>query len=159
MVAVAGVTEILAWLEDVKDPEIPVLSIIDLGIVRAVRQDDGHLTVVITPTYTGCPAMGVIESEIKAALLDHGVEQAAVEISLAPAWTTDWMTERGRQALLAYGIAPPVAGTCGVLPAALACPLCGSTRTSLLSRFGSTACKALYRCNDCREPFDHFKCH
>lgn len=155
----AGVADILAWLETVKDPEIPVLSIIDLGIVRAVRQDGDRLTVVITPTYTGCPAMGVIAGEIKATLADHGIAGAAVEISLAPAWTTDWMTGRGREALRSYGIAPPVPGTCGVLPAEVPCPRCGSRRTSLLSRFGSTACKALYRCNDCREPFDHFKCH
>ncbi|PWR17545.1 1,2-phenylacetyl-CoA epoxidase subunit PaaD [Zavarzinia aquatilis] len=154
-----AVVDVLGWLDAVKDPEIPVLSIIDLGIVRAVRQDEGQVTVVITPTYTGCPAMGVIAQDISDTLRAHGVNEARIEIALAPAWTTDWMTERGREALRAYGIAPPVAGTCGALPASVACPRCGSARTGLISRFGSTACKALYRCDDCREPFDHFKCH
>lgn len=155
----AGVVDVLSWLDVVKDPEIPVLSIIDLGIVRAVRKDGDAVVVVITPTYTGCPAMGVIERDIRAVLHDRGVAEGRVEVSLAPAWTTDWMTARGREALRAYGIAPPAPGGCDALPGAVSCPRCGAGDTSLLSRFGSTACKALYRCNSCREPFDHFKCH
>ncbi|MDD3444328.1 MAG: phenylacetate-CoA oxygenase subunit PaaJ [Zavarzinia sp.] len=155
----ASVVDILSWLDAVKDPEIPVLSIIDLGIVRAVRRDGESIVVVITPTYTGCPAMGVIEKDIRDVLQDRGIAGGRVEISLAPAWTTDWMTARGREALREYGIAPPSPGGCQTLPGPVACPRCGSGDTSLLSRFGSTACKSLYRCETCREPFDHFKCH
>ncbi len=155
----AGVADVLTWLDEVKDPEIPVLSIIDLGMVRAVRHEAGGMTVVVTPTYSGCPAMAVIEQDIRAALAGHGIAEVRVEVALAPAWTTDWMTSRGREALRRYGIAPPERGGCGLLPAIVACPRCSSRETRLLSRFGSTACKALYRCDVCREPFDHFKCH
>ncbi|TXB62249.1 1,2-phenylacetyl-CoA epoxidase subunit PaaD [Phaeodactylibacter luteus] len=156
---------IWAVLEAVSDPEIPVLTVTDLGIVRDVKlHDDGLTEIVITPTYSGCPAMNTIEVNIRAVLEEHGVAPVKVTTVLQPAWTTDWMTERGRQKLLAYGIAPPVNGTAdkGALFAEqpeVACPQCGSVHTELVSQFGSTACKAMYRCLDCREPFDYFKCH
>ncbi len=157
--------DIWAVLEAVSDPEIPVLTVTDLGIVRDVKlHDDGLTEIVITPTYSGCPAMNTIEVNIRAVLEEHGVAPVKVTTVLQPAWTTDWMTERGRQKLLAYGIAPPVNGTAdkGALFAEqpeVACPQCGSVHTELVSQFGSTACKAMYRCLDCREPFDYFKCH
>jgi ring-1,2-phenylacetyl-CoA epoxidase subunit PaaD len=146
----------------VPDPEIPVLTIADLGILRDVRIDHGRIAVTITPTYSGCPAMDAIALDIAVALDQAGFADARVIVSLSPAWTTDWMTPEGRAKLLAYGVAPPVAGGSrralfGV--EAVACPHCGSTRTSQLSEFGSTACKALWRCDACREPFDYFKCH
>ncbi len=152
-------------LEEVSDPEIPVLSVLDLGIVRDVRQNQkGQVTVSITPTYSGCPAMNTIAINIKAVLQEKGYDPVTVETVLQPAWTTDWMTENGKKKLLAYGIAPPVAGT--VDKQALfaehpevPCPRCSSTHTKMLSQFGSTACKALYQCQDCLEPFDYFKCH
>ncbi len=150
-------------LEEVKDPEVPVLSIIDLGIVRDVKASDEEIEVVITPTYTGCPAMNVIEMDIRAILGTRGFSKLKVTTVLSPAWTTDWLTESGKQKLKAYGIAPPV-GT--VDKAALIgeerhieCPQCNSTNTQMISQFGSTACKALHKCNDCLEPFDYFKCH
>lgn len=175
--------QLWSWVAEVSDPEIPVLSITDLGIVRAIAWQDDHCEVTITPTYSGCPAMQVIEDNIKAALQQHGVT-SAVRTVLSPAWTTDWMTENGRSKLKAYGIAPPAASAhCTAAgPAAavqhqpmnqpvnvsalfarqddaVACPQCGSSHTRLVSQFGSTACKALYRCADCLEPFDYFKPH
>lgn len=161
-------------LETVVDPEIPVLTIRDLGILRGVRMDGETLVVTITPTYSGCPAMLDIRDSIHKALAEAGIGDFRVETSLSPAWTTDWMSEEGRRKLLEYGIAPPpgrehtlaptgsgpdVGATCGRDHPAVACPQCGSEETRLISQFGSTACKALYQCNDCREPFDHFKCH
>lgn len=146
----------------VVDPEIPVLTIADLGVLREVRVGvDGRVEVVITPTYSGCPAMKVIEWDIEAALSGAGVTGARVVTVLAPAWTTEWMSEEGRAKLSAYGIAPPAKGTgrralFGV--ETVACPRCGSRETELVSEFGSTACKSLRRCTACREPFDHFKC-
>ena len=155
----------------VPDPEIPVLSIADLGVLRDVTvSDDGHVDVVITPTYSGCPAMDTIRADIEAVLARRGYADVTVRTVLAPAWTTDWMTEEGRRRLREFGIAPPgrrpertgpvpvelgmrAAGT----TAAVECPRCGSGDVRLLSRFSSTACKALYSCNACREPFDHFK--
>ena len=144
------------------DPEIPVLTIEDLGVLRDVRVADGQVEVVITPTYSGCPAMGVIQMEIEVALARAGIEGGRVRLVLSPAWTTEWLTAEGRRKLLAYGIAPPVAG--GGRRALFGedrvdCPRCGSGRTSLLSEFGSTSCKALWRCDACREPFDYFRCH
>jgi ring-1,2-phenylacetyl-CoA epoxidase subunit PaaD len=144
------------------DPEIPVLSIADLGVLREVRVDDGRVEVAITPTYSGCPAMNMIALEIETALARAGIEHAQVTIVLAPAWTTDWMSEAGRAKLKDYGIAPPQAtgsrrALFGVLE--VACPQCGSNDTEQLSEFGSTSCKALWRCKSCREPFDYFKCH
>ena len=159
-----------AALADLADPEIPVISLRELGILRAVREAaDGSTEVVITPTYSGCPAMGQIEDDVRAALRASGL-QARVVTQLAPAWTTDWMTEAAREKLRAYGIAPPQCGSApatgtGVLKFSrqamarenVPCPQCQSTNTTETSPFGSTACKALYRCLDCLEPFDYFK--
>jgi ring-1,2-phenylacetyl-CoA epoxidase subunit PaaD len=145
-------------LEGVTDPEIPVLSILDLGIVREVNTtQDGSIEVVITPTYTGCPAMDMIATNIRLALA--GYKNLTVKTVLHPAWTTDWMTEAGKAKLQQYGIAPPK-GYAGQVPEdGVECPQCHSRNTKLLSEFGSTACKALYQCQDCKEPFDYFKCH
>jgi ring-1,2-phenylacetyl-CoA epoxidase subunit PaaD len=144
---------VLAILETVPDPEIPVISVVELGIVRSVDADARR--VVITPTYTGCPATQVIERDIRAALDAAGYRDWTIGTALSPAWTTDWISEAGRRKLLAYGIAPPApAGSRRV-----ECPQCGSAQTEEVSRFGSTPCKALWRCRDCLEPFDSFKCH
>ncbi len=144
---------IMAALADVPDPEIPVVSVLDLGIVRGVRRSPP--AVLITPTYTGCPATLVIEQSVRAALDEAGFGAVAVETILSPPWTTDWISDAGRAKLLAYGIAPPSPRGSEVV----ACPQCGSTDTSEVSRFGSTPCKALWRCTACLEPFDRFKCH
>ncbi len=148
-------------LETVKDPEVPVLSVVDLGVIRAVALEEQQVTVTITPTYTGCPAMDMISMHIKMALNDAGY-QTTIQTVLSPAWTTDWITENGKQQLKAYGIAPPVGKSFDqtyledlIVP----CPQCNSTHTVLVSQFGSTACKALYKCEECKEPFDYFKCH
>ncbi len=154
-------TPIFELLESVKDPEIPVLSIRDLGILRAVEFDGARVRVAITPTYSGCPAMHMIEQEVRAVLQAAGYADVMVQTQLAPAWTTDWMTEAGRDALRAYGIAPPARGCPALTMAdrpAPACPHCGAPHTRCISEFGSTACKALYQCRDCQEPFDYFKC-
>ncbi|WP_114953737.1 1,2-phenylacetyl-CoA epoxidase subunit PaaD [Sphingosinicella terrae] len=155
MVALArardDVERIWAVLESVPDPEIPVLSIVDLGIVRAVEPG----RVALTPTYTGCPATQVIERDVRAALDAAGYRGVRIDTALSPPWTTAWISEEGRRKLRAYGIAPP-------LPAGertVACPQCGATDTEEISRFGSTPCKALWRCRACAEPFDLFKCH
>lgn len=155
--------KIKSILESVTDPEIPVLTISDMGILRDVRMHEDEIEVVITPTYTGCPAMDMIAMSIRLALIEHGYKKVKVTSVLSPAWTTDWMTEAGKQKLKEYGIAPPQSrsdgdrqtGTEGTVP----CPHCNSANTRLLSEFGSTACKSLYQCNDCLEPFDYFKCH
>lgn len=164
----AGLAQVWAWLGEVPDPEIPAISVVDLGIVRDVRMVGQECVVTITPTYSGCPAMQAIADAVRAALRAHGVE-ARIDTRLAPAWTTDWMSQAGRAALKDYGIAPPVqqavdisglhAGIRRRAAPAVACPHCGSPRTQPTSEFGSTPCKALYRCLDCREPFDYFKCH
>jgi ring-1,2-phenylacetyl-CoA epoxidase subunit PaaD len=153
-----------AWdvVASVVDPEIPVLTIADLGVLRDVTIDDGRVEVSITPTYSGCPAMNMITLEVELALEREGFRDSTVRTVLAPAWTTDWMSEEGRRKLREYGIAPPQAASSrralfGVDQ--VACPQCGSTDTELLSEFGSTSCKALWRCKKCREPFDYFKCH
>ncbi len=153
-------------LETVMDPEIPVVSIIDLGIVRKAEINPSNKTIItITPTYTGCPAMDVINMNIRMALLENGFNNIEIKTVLSPAWTTDWITEAGKQKLKAYGIAPPnpkqIVCTADAFQQeeAIQCPHCNSYHTQLISRFGSTACKALYRCNDCKEPFDYFKCH
>ncbi|ABM93952.1 1,2-phenylacetyl-CoA epoxidase subunit PaaD [Methylibium petroleiphilum] len=159
-----------AWaaLDEVLDPEVPALSVCDLGIVRAVRAEGAGLEIVLTPTYSGCPATEVIEHQVRAAIDDAGLGPARVTLQRAPAWTTDWISEAGRRKLAAYGIAPPGPsvrpdGAAPIRffgrgrPAPLACPRCGSRQTERLSAFGSTACKALYRCLSCREPFEHFK--
>jgi ring-1,2-phenylacetyl-CoA epoxidase subunit PaaD len=211
--AVADAGQIWAWLGEVPDPEIPVISIVDLGIVRDVRvSGDGACEVTITPTYSGCPAMQVIADAITGALHARGVLQVRLHNQISPAWTTDWMSDAGKAALKGYGIAPPAqqvidisglragsgatanaragaeaaatfaatatatatlaataTATATVAAAAVsrrgrsaltvACPLCGSHHTEITSQFGSTPCKALYKCLDCREPFDYFKCH
>jgi ring-1,2-phenylacetyl-CoA epoxidase subunit PaaD len=168
----ASSAQVWDWLGEVADPEIPVISVVDLGIVRAVDWEDGECVVTITPTYSGCPAMQVIAEAVTDALHGHGVPKVRLVNQLSPAWTTDWMSDAGKAALKGYGIAPPaqqvidISGlhACvkrGAAPPKLivACPNCGSTRTELTSQFGSTPCKALYKCLDCREPFDYFKCH
>ena len=164
-----------AVLAHLTDPEIPVITLEEMGILREVREVNGHLQVVITPTYSGCPAMSQIEDDVRAALAEHGIA-ADVVTQLAPAWTTDWMTEHARRKLRAYGIAPPercasslhdeASGSTHVLrfmaaPAAtsIECPHCGSLNTTETSAFGSTACKSLHKCLDCLEPFDYFKPH
>jgi len=144
----------------VTDPEVPVLTIEDLGVLRAVEVDGDRVVVTLTPTYSGCPAIDTMRDDVVLALTAAGVEDVRVQTTLAPAWTTEWMTDAGKQKLTAYGIAPPHgAPPSGPIRVRLAvkCPRCGSLRTRELSRFGSTACKALYECQDCLEPFDHFK--
>ncbi|MCZ8169017.1 MAG: 1,2-phenylacetyl-CoA epoxidase subunit PaaD [Flavobacterium sp.] len=154
--------QINAILESVSDPEIPVLSIMDMGVVREVEVQERDVFIKITPTYSGCPAMDTIADDIKAAFAKEGY-QAQVKLILAPAWSTDWITERGRKALEAYGIAAPLneeADKEALLgnKKIVKCPQCGSTHTRLVSQFGSTACKALFQCEACHEPFDYFKC-
>lgn len=155
--------EIYEWLSSVTDPEVPVLTILDLGIVRDVRVDGAAVTVVITPTYSGCPAMDVIAMQVRMVLMSHGVRDIRIEQQLSPAWTTDWMTEDGKRKLREYGIAPPQYQSkkeIGLFEEdVVPCPRCGSEHTEQISRFGATSCKSLYRCLDCKEPFEHFKCH
>jgi ring-1,2-phenylacetyl-CoA epoxidase subunit PaaD len=150
-------------VSEVADPEIPVLTIADLGILRGVDVAGGQVEVTITPTYSGCPAMNMIALEIGLALERAGIEGARVRTVLSPAWTTDWMSEEGRRKLAGYGIAPPRRRGAGRRALfgeeAVTCPRCGSGDTQLLAEFGSTSCKALWRCQACREPFDYFKCH
>ena len=160
----ATLSEAQAWhvLEQVADPEIPVVSVCDLGIVREVRSDGDGLTVVITPTYSGCPATELIQSEIRSALASAGAGDVVIETRLSPAWSTDWISARGKEKLREYGIVPPPATAAGVrpiriVPRSLECPRCGSRETARLSQFGSTACKALWRCEACKEPFEYFK--
>lgn len=151
------------WLSDVKDPEVPALSILDLGIVRNVAVTDNSVNVTITPTYSGCPAMDVISIGIRMALAGHGIKQITIDQQLSPAWTTDWMTEDGKRKLKEYGIAPPnrkAFSSLGLFEEEeIQCPRCNSTHTEMVSRYGPTSCKALYKCLDCKEPFEHFKCH
>jgi ring-1,2-phenylacetyl-CoA epoxidase subunit PaaD len=156
---------IWSLLEEVNDPEVPVLSVVDLGIVREVRTGEEVIEISITPTYSGCPAMDMIRMNIRMKLAEHGYTSLRLTTVLSPAWTTDWMSEQGKEKLLAYGIAPPLPQQQVCHPAlfhreeAIACPHCHSYHTTLISEFGSTACKSLHRCEDCREPFDYFKCH
>jgi ring-1,2-phenylacetyl-CoA epoxidase subunit PaaD len=158
MEAIINTNSIWKILEEVPDPEIPVLSVLDLGVVRDVKIKHSEVEIFITPTYSGCPAMDAISMDIKLKLLEHGYKNFKVTQVLSPAWTTDWMTETGKEKLKAYGIAPPKNSKdlSGTNPD---CPQCKSGDIKLLSQFGSTACKALYQCNDCKEPFDYFKCH
>ena len=153
MVDVATLDEaaIMAVLENIPDPEIPVLTIMDLGIVRGFATDPPR--VQVSPTYTGCPATVAIEESIRVALDQAGFDDVVIERVLFPPWTTDWITERGRERLKAYGIAPPTQSVTAE------CPQCGSSNTEQVSRFGSTPCKAQWRCNSCLEPFERFKCH
>lgn len=168
-----ALADVWRWLSEIPDPEVPAVSIVDLGIVRDVHQaDDARLTVTVTPTYSGCPATEVIAESIRAALQDRGIEDPRIEMRLSPAWTTDWLSPEAKEKLRRYGIAPPagLAATEQRIDASrilryrpaddrVECPRCGSTRTELISAFGSTPCKALYRCIACREPFDYFKPH
>ncbi|MDQ3108902.1 MAG: phenylacetate-CoA oxygenase subunit PaaJ [Bacteroidota bacterium] len=158
-------TESAAWeiLKEVVDPEIPVLTIMDMGILRDVKADENGIEVTITPTYSGCPAMEMIAEEIKSALSKKGFSNVTIKSVLSPAWTTDWITEEGKAKLFKYGIAPPAHSTAdkGALlgnPKSVKCPQCKSEHTEMISNFGSTACKALWKCLDCKEPFDYFKC-
>jgi ring-1,2-phenylacetyl-CoA epoxidase subunit PaaD len=163
------IEQIWSLLESVPDPEIPVISVVDLGIVRDVSRKGDEVTVTVTPTYSGCPATAVIAMEIEEALRRKGADRVRIEMQLSPAWTTQWITKQGREKLRAYGIAPPVEGANGVgppiaacagalkAPPAVACPRCASNNTERVSQFGSTPCKAHYRCKDCLEPFDYFK--
>ena len=144
-------------LEQVTDPEIPVISISELGILRGVAIDQNTVVVTITPTYSGCPAMHEISNEIKTVLHTAGIEKVKVELQLTPCWTTEWMSENGKSKLLEYGIAPPLEKG-QAEQGHVQCPQCGSTETTKISEFGSTACKALYKCQTCHEPFDYFKC-
>lgn len=150
---------VLKILSAVCDPEIPVLSILDLGIVRGIHINGQQVEVMITPTYSGCPAMDMISMHIKLALIESGYQHIKVTAVLAPAWTTEWMSDAGKEKLKAYGIAPPVFRSALEGEATVECPQCHSSNTRLISEFGSTACKALYQCHDCKEPFDYFKCH
>jgi ring-1,2-phenylacetyl-CoA epoxidase subunit PaaD len=153
--------QIWSFLEEVSDPEIPVLTIVDLGVVRDVKATPTGYHVVITPTYSGCPAMKMIEEQIVEKLSEKGVF-STVELVLAPAWTTDWLTESGKDKLRAYGIAPPEhepdKSVLFAEPVRVPCPRCTTRNTRMISQFGSTACKAQYQCNECLEPFDYFKC-
>lgn len=166
-----SVKEVWHWLSEVPDPEIPVISLTDLGIIRDVEWRDDTLVVTVTPTYSGCPATTVINLDIETALTGKGLTKVKLERRLSPAWTTDWISAEGREKLRDYGIAPPIDGTAtdGVLMKridrlsgrsnlTIACPRCGSANTEKISQFGSTPCKASYRCTDCLEPFDYFKC-
>lgn len=150
---------IVTILREVPDPEIPVLTIADLGILRDVEISNDGINVIITPTYNGCPAMDMIAMNIRLALLEHGYKNIKITSVLSPAWTTDWMSEEGKRKLKEYGIAPPASRSDVPSDLLIECPQCHSTNTRLISEFGSTACKALYQCNDCKEPFDYFKCH
>ncbi len=156
-------SEVYGVLNTVMDPEVPVISVVELGIVRDVAVEHDAVTITITPTYSGCPAMREIEADIRTALLEHGVRDVQVNLVLSPAWTTDWIGPDAREKLRAYGIAPPgraepqglITLTRARVP--VACPFCGSSDTRLQSEFGSTACKAIHVCNACRQPFDEFK--
>lgn len=153
--------QILKWLADVPDPEIPVVSVLDLGIVRKINIADATVEVEVSPTYSGCPATEVIEDSIVSKLRDEGVNGVSVRRVLSPPWTTDWITKAGRDKLRAYGIAPPVGSATRrelLGKGAIHCPRCGNGRTTVLSEFGSTACKASYKCDECLEPFEYFKC-
>jgi len=154
--------QIYSWLEEVSDPEIPVLSVIDLGVVRDAQIIDGDWLITITPTYSGCPAMKTMEEDILLKLKEKGVDSVKVELVLAPAWSTDWLSENGRIKLREYGIAPPEhevdKSVLFAEPTVVPCHKCGSRNTRMVSQFGSTACKALYQCNECQEPYDYFKC-
>ena len=154
--------DVLAILDSVKDPEIPVVSVVELGIVRGVEVDAERVSVTITPTYSGCPAMREIQGDIARALDEHGITSHEIRTTYSPAWTTDWITRDGREKLESYGIAPPVRGASTELVTlerrrSVACPYCKSLATERKSEFGSTACKAIWFCRDCRQPFEELK--
>jgi ring-1,2-phenylacetyl-CoA epoxidase subunit PaaD len=153
--------EVYAYLENVHDPEVPVLNVLDLGIVRSISIEDGEVKIAITPTYSGCPAMHTIATNIKFEMISRGITQVTVSEVLHPAWTTDWMSDAGKQKLKEYGIAPPQYTTKEnpFNTKNVPCPICDSEDTTVLSLFASTSCKAMYKCNSCLEAFDYFKCH
>lgn len=162
----AEIEQVWTWLGEVPDPEIPVISVVDLGIVRDVTREGGELVVAITPTYSGCPATDVIARDIEQALRDHGVREFRLKTQISPPWTTDWITREGRERLKRFGIAPPGEPVDEVRvdvasltrrPPTVECPRCGSSNTKRVSEFGSTPCKAHYKCRECLEPFDYFK--
>jgi ring-1,2-phenylacetyl-CoA epoxidase subunit PaaD len=166
VVSAPTVKQVHEALGEVTDPEIPVITIEDLGILRDVAVNGDHVIVTITPTYSGCPAMQEIAADVRSALEQRGWRDVEVRTVLSPAWTTDWMSEDGRRKLREFGIAPPGPRAAGPIslrltppPADVSCPQCGSRNTEELSRFASTSCKAMWRCRTCREPFDHFKSH
>ena len=165
--AIPSAARVMEWLDNVPDPELPAVTITDLGIVRDVRwsEEEATLIVGLTPTYSGCPSTGLIAAKVIRTLHDRGLENVRVETRLAPAWTTDWISDRGRKRMLDYGIVPPQSDATGglaagpIVTAIVRCPRCHSGDTTELSHFGSTPCKALYRCETCREPFDYVKPH
>ncbi len=167
MPSVVTKDQVYDWLASVTDPEVPVLTILDLGIVRNVQVEynngEPSVTIYITPTYSGCPAMDAIAMNIRMALISRGIRHLNIQQQLSPAWTTDWITETGKQKLEAYGIAPPKRKAINPLGLfeedEVCCPRCHSNSTELVSQFGPTSCKSLYKCLDCKEPFEHFKCH
>lgn len=155
--------EILSFLEEIPDPEIPVISIVELGVIRKIQNTNGGVEIDITPTYSGCPAMKQMEDDVLSALKAKGIEDVKINMVYTPAWTTDWLSVEAREKLRKYGIAPPEESTTDKSfltgkPKHVKCPRCGSTNTEMVSQFGSTACKALYKCKECLEPFDYFKC-
>ncbi len=153
--------QIREWLDAVPDPEIPVISLVDLGVIRDIEWQGDRLRVTVTPTYSGCPATGIINLDIETALRDRGIRNIEIVKTLSPAWTTDWISEKGREKMLAYGVVPPQTGTACTSnsPAPeVKCPRCNSENTKLVSQFGSTPCKSSYCCKECLEPFDYFKC-
>ena len=150
--------QLFELLSVVTDPEIPVLTLQDLGVLRKIEATDHGIVVTITPTYAGCPAMQTMRQDIESVLAAAGHHEVTVKESLSPAWTTDWMTQTGRNKLREYGIAPPVKTSCGKSIGEIECPQCNSAEVKIISEFGSTACKALYQCQQCLEPFDYFKC-
>jgi len=161
MSAENNVKQVWDWLADVPDPEIPVVSVVDLGIVRNINIGDDTIEVEVAPTYSGCPATEVIESSILEKLVDEGLKGVSIKRVLSPPWTTDWITESGRDKLRDYGIAPPVGSASKrelIGKGAVHCPRCGTSQTTVVSEFGSTACKASYKCDECLEPFEYFKC-
>jgi len=161
MSAENNVKQVWDWLADVPDPEIPVVSVVDLGIVRNIIIGDDTIEVEVAPTYSGCPATEVIESSILEKLVDEGLKGVSIKRVLSPPWTTDWITESGRDKLRDYGIAPPVGSASKrelLGKGAVHCPRCGTSQTTVVSEFGSTACKASYKCDECLEPFEYFKC-
>lgn len=150
--------QVLELLQNVVDPEIPVLTVLDLGMIRNIEIKDDVLKITVTTTYSGCPATDMIHSNIKMALIENGFNNIQIINQLSPAWTTDWMSEEGKQKLKEYGIAAPNKKF-SIPTDGVECPLCNAANTKLISEFGSTSCKALYQCKECKEPFDYFKCH
>ncbi len=165
MVAVqSSISNLKSLIGEITDPEVPVITIAELGILREVKDENGKIVVTITPTYSGCPAMKAIENEIAEVLKANSIESFEVKYTYSPAWTTDWLNDNAKEKLRAYGIAPPEKtssdkSVLSIHAKEKTCPRCKSTNTEMISAFGSTACKALYRCKNCREPFDYFKCH